>query len=153
LIVPECGAPGCGVYVAPVGLWAIPLGEISNWSRRTGDDILRSPGGSLHRPSSSSDATIQLSGAVLRRAVPRWRAKLGLRADQLTVQSSGLTTPKAVRSSCKRIALAMSRQSRMKPHGVTPGRLFCISTAPRIPIARRQPEHCELTSYRRGLGA
>jgi hypothetical protein len=29
-IVPECGAPGCGVYVAPVGLWVIPLGETSN---------------------------------------------------------------------------------------------------------------------------
>jgi hypothetical protein len=28
------------MYVAPVGLWAIPLGEISNWSRRTGVDIL-----------------------------------------------------------------------------------------------------------------
>ena len=29
-IVPEWGAPGCGVYVAPVGLWAISLGETSN---------------------------------------------------------------------------------------------------------------------------
>jgi hypothetical protein len=36
------------VYVAPVGLWVIPLGEISNWSRRNAD-ILRPPGGSLGR--------------------------------------------------------------------------------------------------------
>ena len=40
-----------------------------------------------------------------------------------------------------------------EPHGVMPGRLFCISTAPRIPIARRLPEHCELASYWRELGA
>ena len=36
---------------------------------------------------------------------------------------------------------------------VMPGRLFCISTAPRIQIARRLPEHCELASYWRELGA
>jgi len=30
LIVPECGAPGCGVYFAPVGVCVMPLGEISN---------------------------------------------------------------------------------------------------------------------------
>jgi len=35
----ECTSP-------PVGLWVIPLGEISNWSRRTGVDILCPPGGS-----------------------------------------------------------------------------------------------------------
>ena len=39
LIVPECGAPGCGVYFAPVGVCVMPLGEISNWSRRTGVGI------------------------------------------------------------------------------------------------------------------
>jgi hypothetical protein len=36
--------------------------------------ILRSPGGSLHRPSSPKPCSFP--GAV--RAVPRWRAKLGL---------------------------------------------------------------------------
>ena len=36
---PTYGAPGCGIYAAPVGRWTIPLGAILNWSRRTGVDI------------------------------------------------------------------------------------------------------------------
>jgi hypothetical protein len=31
------------VYVAPIRVWVVPLGKVSNWSHRTGVDILHCP--------------------------------------------------------------------------------------------------------------